>query len=247
MASTRTICSPLLSCCLYLDRFDGMNIYWIPRHYIEEFCRKQGQVISGRILDFGCGSRPYAACFPDVHDYMGVEYDRNLQPGSFYEKDKVYFYDGLKLPFPDNYFDAIVSFQVIEHIENLHDSLCELKRVSRPGAKLLITGPLLWPEHEAPFDFRRFTRWGVEQIFNGAGLEVVEARPMGSIYDVLCVFLLDHLNTHRLILARKFCRFICPVINMISVLLNKLDPWALRDDRYCYLDLGLIATNLKQE
>jgi len=224
-----------------------MNIYWIPRHYIEDFCRKQGQVISGRILDFGCGSKPYAACFPGVHDYIGVEYDRNLNRGSFYEKDKVFFYDGLKLPFPDNYFDAIVSFQVIEHIESLHESLCELKRVSRPGAKLLITGPLLWPEHETPFDFRRFTRWGVARIFQDAGLEVVEAMPMGSIYDVLCVFVLDHLNTHRSVFARRFCRFICPVINTLSILLNNLDTWALRGDRYCYLDLGLVATNPKQE
>jgi SAM-dependent methyltransferase len=219
------------------------NIYWIPRHYIHEFCREQGQFISGRILDFGCGSKPYAACFPFAREYIGIDYDKSLSQGEYCKRGNDFAYDGLKIPFPDNSFDAIVSFQVIEHVQCLQNSLAELKRVSRPGAKLLITGPLLWPEHETPYDFRRLTRWGIAQVIQEAGLKIDSVRPMGSIYDVLCVFILDYLNTHKSLLARWLCRFICPAINFLSVVLNTLDPWAQRKDRYCYLDLGLIATN----
>lgn len=226
-----------------LDLRSMTNPYWIPRHYIKKFCQANGQAISGRILDFGCGSMPYATCFANAKHYTGIEYDRNLSPGKHYIKGNVFFYDGRKLPFPDNHFDAIVSFQVIEHVENLQDVLSELRRVSRPGAKLLFTGPLLWPEHETPYDFRRFTRWGAIQTLRGAGLAVDSVEPLGSIYDLLCVFLLDYLNTHRSTLARQSCRLISPAINLISTILNRLDPWASRSNRYCYLDLAMLARN----
>lgn len=188
---------------------------------------------------------PYAACFGNAKNYTGIEYDRSLSPGRYHIKDNIFFYDGRKLPFPDNHFDAIVSFQVIEHVERLQEALSELRRVARPGAKLLLTGPLLWPEHETPHDFRRFTRWGAIQALRGAGLVVDIVEPLGSIYDVLCVFLLDYLNTHRSGLARRICRLLSPLINLIPGALNSLDPWALRSNRYCYLDLGMLATKPK--
>jgi SAM-dependent methyltransferase len=218
------------------------SIYWIPRHYIRNFCHEHGQCLSGRILDFGCGSRPYMACFPDAREYIGVDYDSNLEIGSCYVKNNIYYYDGHNLPFPDNAFDAIVTFQVIEHVDNLHHSLQELQRVASPGATVLITGPLLWPEHETPHDFRRFTRWGIQQYVQRAGFLVEKVQPLGSVYDVLCVLLLDYLNTHRSFAVKKAISFLCPVINLISVVLNKLDPWAQRSDRYCYLDIAVIAT-----
>jgi SAM-dependent methyltransferase len=215
--------------------------YWIPRHNIEKFCREKQHLVSGRVLDFGCGSMPYAACFSGAQQYIGLEYDRDLVQGSHYVNGSIYFYNGSKLPFSDNQFDSIVCFQVIEHVEDLHSVLLELKRISRPNANILFTGPLLWPEHETPFDFRRYTRWGIAQVFELAGFEVSEIKPLGSVYDVVCVFVLDHLNTHRFIAARLFGRLICPCINLLSILLNKLDPWASRMNRYSYLDLGLVA------
>ncbi len=52
-------------------------------------------------------------------------------------------HDVIKLPYPDNYFDAITSISVIEHISDMGDSLAmkEMWRVLKPGGKLVITVP----------------------------------------------------------------------------------------------------------
>ena len=221
----------------------SMSIYWISRHNIEKFCLLKGKHLTGEFLDFGCGSTPYKSCFPLSQSYIGLEYDRKLDDGKYYSDGTNYYYDGALIPFADNSFDAIVSFQVLEHIKDLHTSLCELKRVSRPGAVFLFTVPLLWPEHETPFDFRRFTRWGITDIFDAAGLEVSDVVPLGSIYDVIFSFILDYINHHPSPLTKVLCKFIVPILNTASIVLNFLDPWACRSSRHCYLDLGVMATN----
>lgn len=88
---------------------------------------------------------PYLSSFSNAEEYFGVEYDSNLESANYYVENNVYYCVGHKLPFSENSFDAVVSFQVIEHVKDLHYSLQELQRVAKPLAKILITGPLLWP------------------------------------------------------------------------------------------------------
>lgn len=220
-----------------------MNLYWIPRHHIEQFCLFYGKDYTGKLLDFGCGLSPYRSCFPKAQNYIGLEYDKNLLPGKYYSDGSKYFYDGFSIPFPDNSFDIVVSFQVVEHVSDLDHSLRELKRVSRPGAMLLFTCPLMWPEHETPSDFRRFTRWGIKNFMLSAGFKVINVVPLGSIYDVIFAFLLDYINHHPSSLSPIFCKIFTPLFNLLAKTLNHLDPWALKPSRSCYLDLGVIAIN----
>jgi ubiquinone/menaquinone biosynthesis C-methylase UbiE len=49
--------------------------------------------------------------------------------------------DAVKMPFPDNSFDVIVSINVFEHIDDLPTALAECKRVLRPGALIFLHFP----------------------------------------------------------------------------------------------------------
>ncbi len=49
--------------------------------------------------------------------------------------------DGTKLPFPDGYFDKIVSFETIEHTTQYREMLREFKRVLKPGGTAYISTP----------------------------------------------------------------------------------------------------------
>lgn len=218
-----------------------MSIYWIPRNNIAKACVREEIVITGTVLDFGCGSMPYAKYFNGCHEYIGIEYDRGLPSGSTYSKDKVIYYAGLSLPFPDNSFDSIVSFQVLEHVQDFGQTIQELCRVAKPGACFLLTVPLLWPEHETPFDYRRFTRWSAEQFLDDAGLIPVKLYPLGSIYDVIIMFILDYLDTHASSFARLLAQRLAPSLNLLSRVLNRIDTYSNRVDRYCYLDLCILA------
>lgn len=135
--------------------------------------------LRGRVVDVGCGLKPYRGLFhPAVTEYVGVD-----RPGPYASPDIVA--DAHALPFADGSFDAGVSFQVFEHLPHPARCLAELARVVRPGGDLVITVPGVWPAHEVPHDYWRFTRYGLEALAREAGLAVVELTPLGGLWSTL--------------------------------------------------------------
>lgn len=49
--------------------------------------------------------------------------------------------DGVDMPFEDNYFDVVISFETIEHIKDYQSFIKEIKRVLKPSGKLIISTP----------------------------------------------------------------------------------------------------------
>ncbi len=78
-----------------------------------------------------------------------------------------------KLPFADNTFDAVCCEEVLEHIRIPEDVVSEMKRVTKPGGKIYVTVPFLFPYHPSPNDFRRFTLEGLRALFSD--FEVIES------------------------------------------------------------------------
>ena len=58
----------------------------------------------------------------------GIDVDKHLIDAAIYKNINLHFsvYNSNLIPFPDSYFDVIVSSQVIEHIANPLNSLKEL-------------------------------------------------------------------------------------------------------------------------
>lgn len=69
-------------------------------------------------------------------------------------------------------FDFVVFNQVMEHLPEPGRVVSELFRVLKPSGKMIYTGPLFFEEHEQPYDFYRYTRFGVRHIFERAGFVV---------------------------------------------------------------------------
>lgn len=82
------------------------------------------------------------------------------------------------IPVADGSFDAALSTQVLEHVPDPARVLCELYRVLSPGSSLCLTAPLVWQLHEEPYDFYRYTSYGLRALLERAGFQVaaVEAR-----------------------------------------------------------------------
>ena len=100
------------------------------------------------VLDFGCGSKPYESLFKNANSYIGIDLEAS---GHSHQDSKVdVFYDGKTIPFPDEHFDAVVCFEVLEHVFNIKEIIQELNRVLKPNGKLLISVPFAWDEHEVP-------------------------------------------------------------------------------------------------
>jgi SAM-dependent methyltransferase len=99
-----------------------------------------------KVLEVGFGEGYGAASIRHwVGEYRGVEISRQAvrQALDKYGGDGLEFchYDGDRLPFPDAYFDAVISFQVIEHVDHPDGLLVEIDRIIRPEAVILLTTP----------------------------------------------------------------------------------------------------------
>lgn len=128
--------------------------------------------LKGSVLDFGCGRKPYQNQFVNATSYIGVDMQTT---GHDHEHSKVdTYYDGKRIPFSDNYFDNIFSSEVFEHVDNLDEIIKELNRVLKNEGKILITVPFVWNEHETPYDFRRFSKYGIEDLLKKSGFSILE-------------------------------------------------------------------------
>ena len=74
--------------------------------------------------------------------------------------------------FQDNELDIVICSEVLEHLEDYNKAIQEIHRVLKPGGKGIISMPFITSEHEEPFDFRRFTSFGIKSEFKKAGFEL---------------------------------------------------------------------------
>jgi SAM-dependent methyltransferase len=188
----------------------GLNhTFYFLRTYLYRKIRALAPACKGKLLDFGCGSKPYQSLFTNVTEYVGLDF---AGEGHSHENESIdVFYDGKQIPFPDQHFDSVFSSEVFEHVFNLDEIIPEIHRVMKPGAKLLITCPFVWPEHEAPVDFARYTVFSLRYLLTKHGFEVVQEDKSGdfsaAIYQLRMVYYSEHVIPALPLLGRsKFFR-----------------------------------------
>jgi SAM-dependent methyltransferase len=152
---------------LYLTRIDLLfNI------------QNYAKLLGGKTLDFGCGKKPYKSLFTNADEYIGLDFEGE---GHSHKDEQIdVFYDGKKIPFPDNYFDSVFSSEVFEHIFNLEEIIKELKRVLKNQGLILITCPFSICEHEVPNDFARYTSFGIKHMLEKEGFVIQEFKKTGD-------------------------------------------------------------------
>jgi SAM-dependent methyltransferase len=161
-----------------------LNSFYIIRRGILKGIHENKHFLSGRLLDFGCGSKPYKPIFYNVREYIGLDY---YNEGHSHENEDIdLFYDGKNIPFENGSFDSILSTEVFEHVFNLDELLTELNRVLKPEGFMLITCPFVYPEHETPFDYARYTQFALRHLLEKNGFDVVVADKKGNVIETIC-------------------------------------------------------------
>jgi SAM-dependent methyltransferase len=159
-----------------------INPFYLIRRRLFIHIRKLAPRLDGRLMDFGCGRKPYQNLF-NVSEYIGVDLEKTGHDHTHSRVDV--FYNGRSLPFDDNSFDSIFCSEVLEHIFNPDEILKELNRVLKPGGKALITVPFCWNEHEVPYDYARYTSFGIRHLLTKHGLKVMELHKSGNFIGVV--------------------------------------------------------------
>jgi SAM-dependent methyltransferase len=147
-----------------------VNPFWLCRRALYQKLRAHAPQLIGSVLDFGCGTGPYRHLLTGAIRYAGLEYD---SPENRLHKRADIFYDGENIPLEEASVDAILSTQTLEHVPNPEHIVAEWARILRPGGKVLLTVPFMWPEHEMPYDFQRYTTNGIKRLLENAGFEII--------------------------------------------------------------------------
>jgi SAM-dependent methyltransferase len=138
-----------------------------------------------RVLDAGAGNAPYRELFEHC-SYVSSDWSDSPHEGAA-RVDVVASLDAL--PMDDASFDAVLNTQVLEHVADPARVASELFRVLAPGGRLFMTAPLVWPLHEEPHDFWRFTSHGLRRVLEGAGFRIERLEPRGGYFNTLATVL----------------------------------------------------------
>jgi glycosyltransferase involved in cell wall biosynthesis/SAM-dependent methyltransferase len=134
----------------------------------------------GRFLDIGCGVMPYrgliTAAPSRVSHYIGLD----LEGSEIYHAKVDLRWDGKTIPLPDASVDCAMATEVLEHCPEPLVVLREARRVLKPGGTFFFTVPFIWPLHDAPYDFFRYTPFALEKLLAEAGFENVQLGALGG-------------------------------------------------------------------
>ena len=144
-----------------------------------------------RILDAGSGEGQYAHYFARQR-YCGVDLAVGDAAWDYSRLDAVA--DLTALPFRAGTFDAAIHMVTLEHLREPGLALAEIARVLAPGGRLLLAAPHEWEVHQAPHDYFRYTRFGLQYLLEKAGLEPIEMRAVGGYFRLLARRLLNGLQ-----------------------------------------------------
>lgn len=66
--------------------------------------------------------------------------------------------------FDDNTIDAIFMIEVLEHVSEPWRAIPEINRVLKKKGKLILSTPFIFPIHDEPYDFYRYTQYGLQHL-----------------------------------------------------------------------------------
>jgi SAM-dependent methyltransferase len=159
---------------------------WVVRDALARWLRAQADELAAggkvRILDVGCGPKPYYPFFAGVaSEYVGVDVVENPAAELLGAVEA--------LPVDDASFDVVLCTQVLEHSDDPAQAVRELRRVTRPGGRVLASTHGVQVYHPSPVDYWRWTHEGLRRLFSQnaewSSLDVEPAAGTGSALAML--------------------------------------------------------------
>jgi SAM-dependent methyltransferase len=144
-----------------------------------------------RILDAGAGEGQYSHYFKRQR-YYGVDLAVGDAAWDYTKLDVLA--DLTALPFRVSAFHAAINVVTLEHLREPARALAEIARTLEPGSRLLLAAPHEWEVHQAPHDYFRYTRYGLQYLLEQAGFAAIDIRPAGGYFRLVARRLLNGLQ-----------------------------------------------------
>jgi len=125
--------------------------------------------------------------------------------------------DAHKLPFEDNMFDVILCTEVLEHLHDPKIAIAEMNRVLKDKGKLILTTRFIFPIHDLPCDYYRYTKYGLRFLFKD--WDIIELREEVGTTKTLAI-LLQEIALQKSLVNRKFVRGFLLILSKSLVLFS---------------------------
>lgn len=145
--------------------------------------KKYSGRIKGRVLDVGCGTKPYRSYLRAANEYVGMDINEGVRP------DIVG--DIVNMPFFDGYFDGVLCAEVLEHLKEPEIGIRQISRVLKRGGHLYLTVPQEWCLHYEPEDYFRFTKYGIRYLLEKNGFKIEAVERIGGVFSLTGQRLVD--------------------------------------------------------
>ena len=148
--------------------------------------------VKGRLLDIGCGEKPYLDIFSShTVSYTGIDI-----PQSLHKKDAVdIFANAHHLPFKKDTFDTVLCLEILEHVKQPLEVLKEIYRVLKPGCVLVLSAPQNYWLHNDPEDLYRFSQQGLtETVQRQACFKINYINSLGGTREFLIDFICKYIH-----------------------------------------------------
>jgi SAM-dependent methyltransferase len=191
-------------------------VRWLREHAEEA----HGAIGRYRVLDVGCGVKPYQPLFaPFAASYVGV--DRVENPRAELRGPVE------ALPVDDGSFDVVLCNQVLEHCDDPAQAVRELIRVTAPGGRVLASTHGVMPYHPSPTDYWRWTHAGLEKLFvdNGTWASVSVTPASGT---TACVAMLISINASLALRRIRLGAFVRPLVAVLNGFAETVDAHSPR-------------------
>jgi SAM-dependent methyltransferase len=178
--------------------------------------RAQADLGAYRVLDVGCGSKPYEPLFaPFAASYVGVDPVENPRAELRGSVEA--------LPVEDASFELVLCNQVLEHCDDPVQAVHELRRVTAPRGRVLASTHGVMPYHPSPTDYWRWTHAGLAKLFED-NAEWASVRVTPASGTTACVGMIVAMNLDlvlRRIHAKRVSRPLVTTINRAAEAIDR--------------------------
>lgn len=237
----------------FTDKHSSLIIH--PQYFIKKYSNHSINVAlkyaSGVLLDIGCGRMPYKKKFlTHVDKYIGLDHPKVAKLYKGNEKPDI-LADATDIPLPDKYCDTIICFQVLEHLPHPADAINKMSRVLKKNGTIIFSTIQLYPLHDKPHDYYRYTKYGLNNLLKQGGFVKIHHEEEGNVFvlmfqsfNIYLMFLLKNIIKHDL--GKLFAVLIAPFFFTITTLINVITfPFLLLDKKSSFTIIHTVAARKK--
>lgn len=171
------------------------------------------------VLDLGCGEGNSIEVFEKLNRkavWHGVDIEDSPEVKKrTIMSDSITTFNGVNLPYEDNFFDLVYTNQVLEHVRHPDALIADVFRVMKCGGIFIGSVSYLEPYHS--YSIFNYTPYGISEVINSGGLKLIEIRPET---DALMLIIRQLLNRSKYLRFIWKHNYLYTLISIIGILFN---------------------------